>query len=351
MTSLGADVNAPAARHSGAAALQLAALSGYLGIVKLPTEEGADSNAPGEWYKGRTALEAAAEHGRLDTVQYLLSSGAQTKGQYRAQYFRAIKFAEKQAHFAVADMLRTCRAWNKIDHQMFDEIICLEDSLGRFPYLVDSTKDRDDDSNESSGGDSNEESENSLHVCRMECEEAGIGGVSYARKIRAGQTQESTEIGDHEKVAAEGGINLEVNSSVSKGNAHSNGAIRGKHGGVTTEAESGMLLRGNPSALDEEAQQLLLAEDAFPYEHSLGLVQLDESPILPCGFGLDGGLILTKEHTTDSGAGRDYWYGEEMDWQVGEPVNWHGTGQEDYGHWDETGWEEFFANLSGTEES
>jgi ankyrin repeat protein len=119
----GADVNGPAARHSGATALQLAAAKGYFGLAKLLIEHGADINADGARESGRTALEIAAEHGRIDMVQFFLNHvpGALTNGDHTHQYIRAVRFAERNGHMAAAMVLRNCRDWSPQDFELYEE--------------------------------------------------------------------------------------------------------------------------------------------------------------------------------------------------------------------------------------
>ncbi|KAI0096159.1 ankyrin [Nemania sp. FL0031] len=120
----GADINAPAVDW-GATALQLAAIRGFMGIAKFLIGEGADCNAPAARERGRTALEGAAEHGRLDMLEFLLHSGVCTDGPFRRQYFRAIKFAEAETHYAAAQLLRDHREWSDEDHDGFrDTCLC-----------------------------------------------------------------------------------------------------------------------------------------------------------------------------------------------------------------------------------
>ncbi|KAK1672064.1 ankyrin repeat-containing domain protein [Colletotrichum godetiae] len=115
----GAEVNAPAASDCGATALQLAAIMGRVGIAKMLIEKGADVNAPRAERGGRTALEGAAEHGRIDMIQLLLSERADTGGRGRLQYMLAIKFAEEQAHWVAANMLREYRDWTADDDELW----------------------------------------------------------------------------------------------------------------------------------------------------------------------------------------------------------------------------------------
>lgn len=115
----GAHVNAPGLCDEGATALQWASLKGHIEIARFLIEVGADCNAPAAKTNGRTTLEGAAEHGRLDMVKYLLHSGVRTEGVSRRQYFRAIKFAEGETHYAVAQLLKDHRQWSVEDHDRF----------------------------------------------------------------------------------------------------------------------------------------------------------------------------------------------------------------------------------------
>ncbi|KAI1127294.1 ankyrin [Nemania abortiva] len=124
LISRGAQANAPAANnhlsYHGATALQFATVSGYLEIARMIIEAGGDCNAPAAETCGRTALEGAAEHGRLDMLKYLLECGTRTEGAFCRQYFRAIKFAEEETHYAAAQLLRDHRVWSGEDHEIFD---------------------------------------------------------------------------------------------------------------------------------------------------------------------------------------------------------------------------------------
>lgn len=120
----GADVN----EHplfSGATALQLAAIKGYLGIARHLMDLGADVNARRAANHGRTALEGAAEHGRLDMVKLLLCNGVTTVGTGRRQYVRSIRFAEENQNSVVASLLRDDREWTDEDEDMW----CQDDLL------------------------------------------------------------------------------------------------------------------------------------------------------------------------------------------------------------------------------
>ncbi|KAI0889164.1 uncharacterized protein GGS22DRAFT_153316 [Annulohypoxylon maeteangense] len=146
----GSDINQPALGIRGLTALQAACAwhptlpqrkKDKLSLIQLLIENGADVNAPGEpGYPGRTALYMAAESGDLETalllihykadlnpfsgignesildhaarrggidmVQLLLIVGAMSSDPGRTGYDGAIKIAEKDNHFAVADLIR-----------------------------------------------------------------------------------------------------------------------------------------------------------------------------------------------------------------------------------------------------
>ncbi|KAH7007140.1 ankyrin repeat-containing domain protein [Ilyonectria destructans] len=100
----GAEVNAQPAEVGGITALQGAAIRGDVQVARMLIARGADINAPPALRDGRTALEGAAEHGRLGMVQFLLKNGAVpdlSKG-----FGTAIKLAEKNERFDIADLLR-----------------------------------------------------------------------------------------------------------------------------------------------------------------------------------------------------------------------------------------------------
>ncbi|KAF4844999.1 Ankyrin repeat domain-containing protein 50 [Colletotrichum siamense] len=138
-----ADVNARAARFSGATALQLAAIKGRLGIARRLIDLGANVNASGAERNGRTALEGAAEHGRLDMVQLLLDCGANVAGDGCLQYFKAIRFAETGAHKVVANLLKKHREWTSFDHEMWELFFALDkerlEELESLEELIDSS--------------------------------------------------------------------------------------------------------------------------------------------------------------------------------------------------------------------
>ncbi|KAF5673555.1 hypothetical protein FCIRC_8018 [Fusarium circinatum] len=124
----GANINAAPSFFAGVTALQCAAIKGYIGLVKQLLDAGARVNARGSRHKGRTALEGAAEHGRLDMVEVLLHHGALTTGPGKYQFIRAIHFAERQGHYAIAALLRQSREWTDEDTHTRDSI-CVECEL------------------------------------------------------------------------------------------------------------------------------------------------------------------------------------------------------------------------------
>lgn len=144
----GADVNAKPALAYGATALQYAALHGNLNFAQqlLQLVVPAKLDAHRARFEGRTALEGAAEHGRLDMVALLLSYGAKTEGSGQRQYLRAIRWAERNMHTAVAKLLREHREWTAGDEDrwtsdthLMDEIWvprCVCGDMLCNPYLV-----------------------------------------------------------------------------------------------------------------------------------------------------------------------------------------------------------------------
>ncbi|KAK0643170.1 ankyrin repeat-containing domain protein [Cercophora newfieldiana] len=121
LLSHGADVHAPAAPYDGATALQLAAMQGLLGIARSLLDHGANCNEYAPKPQGRTALEGAAEHGRLDMVQLLLSRELETNGASRAHFVNAVNLADRNAQYAVTDLLRNTRVWDEEDERLFRE--------------------------------------------------------------------------------------------------------------------------------------------------------------------------------------------------------------------------------------
>ncbi|KAK6067417.1 hypothetical protein SCUP515_10150 [Seiridium cupressi] len=115
----GADPNAPERFDEGYTALQLAAGAGKIAVAQQLIDFGADVNAPRAMEFGRTCLEYAAGMGRLDMVQYLLNAGAATDGKRKIQYIRSLRFALKNGHTAISQVLRQHRAWDDVDHSLF----------------------------------------------------------------------------------------------------------------------------------------------------------------------------------------------------------------------------------------
>lgn len=116
----GANVNAPAARDSGATALQIASIKGYLPLARYLIEQGANLDAPGASWHGRTSLQGAAEHGRLDMLRFLLDCGAATEDEYCQPYIKAVIYAEKRGHQVIANILREHRQWLPEDRETYD---------------------------------------------------------------------------------------------------------------------------------------------------------------------------------------------------------------------------------------
>ncbi|GJC91021.1 hypothetical protein ColLi_13859 [Colletotrichum liriopes] len=96
-------------------------MRGYFGLVRRLLELHADPDAPAVGRVGRTALEGAAENGKLDVVQLLLNSGVQTVGSGRRQYVRAIRFASREGHHAVARLIKSHRLWEEADQKLIDD--------------------------------------------------------------------------------------------------------------------------------------------------------------------------------------------------------------------------------------
>lgn len=107
LISRGAHVNGPINQHGGATALQLASIGGYCGLVEMLIHHGADLNAASAALEGRTALEGAAEHGRLHAVGILLDNGVNITGDGMASCSRAVRYARKNGHISVAELLES----------------------------------------------------------------------------------------------------------------------------------------------------------------------------------------------------------------------------------------------------
>jgi ankyrin repeat protein len=90
--------------HSGGTALQLAAMSGHVGIATFLLEHGANPNYPPAMGDGRTAFELAAEWARIDMMSLLMQWGVQLDLQVgdgnESQYQRACQFAEDNGYMA-----------------------------------------------------------------------------------------------------------------------------------------------------------------------------------------------------------------------------------------------------------
>lgn len=120
----GAEVNAQPAEVGGITALQGAAIRGDVQVARMLIARGANINAPPALRDGRTALEGAAEHGRLEMVQFLLKNGAVpdlSKG-----FGTAIKLAEKNERFDIADLLRREQeqAYTNLFNTISDQLAC-----------------------------------------------------------------------------------------------------------------------------------------------------------------------------------------------------------------------------------
>ena len=164
----GADVNMPAIGPMGESALQSACRAGCLGIAQrlidgkgepdsrlnahaLPrigmstkTHVPANVNTPRAKNKGRTALEGAAESGRIDTLQFLLNRGANTVGQGRVQYIRAIVLAERRGHATTAKMLRSHQSHHELDWSpngkntaLYELLAALDEELFKISFEED----------------------------------------------------------------------------------------------------------------------------------------------------------------------------------------------------------------------
>ncbi|KAM0817954.1 hypothetical protein AB5N19_03761 [Seiridium cardinale] len=128
----GADPNAPAHFCRGYTALQIAAGQGIIALAQQLIDFGADVNAPRAISHGRTCLENAADQGRLDMVQYLLNAGAATDGKGKIQYLRSLKLALSKGHAAISQILRQHRAWDDVDHSLFEDNI----PISRFDIIL-----------------------------------------------------------------------------------------------------------------------------------------------------------------------------------------------------------------------
>ncbi|KAI1359794.1 ankyrin repeat-containing domain protein [Xylaria arbuscula] len=138
----GADVNAPALGGLGngsATALQLAAIKGNMEVARSLLEYGGDVNGLPARIHGRTALEGASEHGKLDMVQLLLENGASLDGAMRIHYIRAVAYARKEGHYAVATLLKEFGPWTNKDQEVYNR----EDILNDQGYFLFDTETQD----------------------------------------------------------------------------------------------------------------------------------------------------------------------------------------------------------------
>jgi ankyrin repeat protein len=127
----GADVNAAAHRERGVTALQAAAMTGNINIAKILIENGALLDLPAAAKNGNLPLDGAARTGRLDMVQYLLNLGAVSQRPGATRYDGAIQLAEKEGHYAIADLMRTRAA--RLDEEQSWWVDCQDDAaLGGF---------------------------------------------------------------------------------------------------------------------------------------------------------------------------------------------------------------------------
>ncbi|KAI0839294.1 ankyrin [Hypoxylon sp. FL0890] len=117
----GANINAPPSCTRGATCLQIAAITGHIGIARMLLDRGANVNAPRARFYGRTAIEGAAENGRLDVVKLLLLQTAEAQG-HRIQFTRAVKLATLRGHHAIAKLLRNHIQWNEDDQASYNLI-------------------------------------------------------------------------------------------------------------------------------------------------------------------------------------------------------------------------------------
>lgn len=134
----GADVKCPA-RKGIATALQSVADLGLVRIASQLIDAGADVNALGYGKYSRTALQRAASNGRIDMLHMLLCRGARiyddvSNQGYRANYVRAVRWAEQNGHKAAAKLLKSHGGWTDEDGILYSQIYeweiefaCLDD--------------------------------------------------------------------------------------------------------------------------------------------------------------------------------------------------------------------------------
>lgn len=104
--SCGAEINAPACKYKGLTALQATAFYGHDSIVTMLLDNGADVNAPGSSVIGGTALHAAAEAGHEEIVQRLLDHGADVNSEAGWYGQTALQIAAAQGNEGIVHLLR-----------------------------------------------------------------------------------------------------------------------------------------------------------------------------------------------------------------------------------------------------
>lgn len=127
LLSHGADVNAPAACHSGGTALQLTSAKGYIGVAVKLLKAGADVNAAVSKFNGNTALEAAAANGRISMVQLLVDAGATIVGEGSEQYDKAVQLADEAGFLAVRELLKCLRAEREAEFVELESVAAFAD--------------------------------------------------------------------------------------------------------------------------------------------------------------------------------------------------------------------------------
>ncbi|KAK1762337.1 ankyrin repeat-containing domain protein [Phialemonium atrogriseum] len=152
----GVDVDGPVAADTGASALQLAAMAGRMGVARRLVGGGALVDRGRAERFGRTALEGAAEMGRLDMVHFLLERGARITGWWGTwQYLRAVGFARRNGHLAVARLLEGRRRWGRVNWARFenpgllDEVFVLDQRPPRGFRSSTSNEDEEEEFDES----------------------------------------------------------------------------------------------------------------------------------------------------------------------------------------------------------
>jgi ankyrin repeat protein len=115
--------------HTGATALQLAAMHGLCGIAEFLLKHRADPNHPPSRGNGRTAFEAAAEQSRIDMMSLLMQCGVNLDLEFgtppESQYERARRFAEKKG-FPASKRFVEHLYRQKLEHQSWDDLLVLD---------------------------------------------------------------------------------------------------------------------------------------------------------------------------------------------------------------------------------